>query len=62
MSTILQVFKADSGQWGGRILRDGEEYGRVAGCDSADEVEAQAYEAGIDVDRVERLDHVPPVE
>lgn len=62
MSTILQVFQQNSGQWGGRVLRDGEEDGRVAGCDSADEVEAQAAEAGIDVDRVERLDHVPPFE
>lgn len=62
MTTVLQVFKAASGQWGGRILRDGEEDGRVAGCESPDEVEAQAYDAGIDVDRVERLDHVPPVQ
>jgi len=38
MSTILQVFQAASGQWGGRILRDGEEDGRVAGCDSPDAI------------------------
>ena len=25
MGTILQVFQADSGQWGGRLLRDGVE-------------------------------------
>lgn len=58
---VLQVWQAASGQWGGRILRDGEEDGRVAGCNSQDNVEATAMESGIDYDRVELLDHVPPV-
>lgn len=62
MGTILQVFQADSGQWGGRLLRDGVEGGRIAGCISPAEVEAHAYEGGVDIDRVERLDQVPPVE
>lgn len=59
---VLQIFKNASGQWGGRILRDGVEDGRVAGCSSAEDVQYQAQEAGIGFDRIEELDHVPPVE
>lgn len=57
---ILQIFKNASGQWGGRILRDGVESGRVAGCSSSEDVECQAIEAGIDVTKVEIISHVPP--
>lgn len=59
---VLQIWKAVSGQYGGRILRDGVEDGRVAGCTSKDDVECQAIAAGIEFDRVEVLDHVPPVQ
>lgn len=59
---VLQVFKSASGQFGGRILRAGVEDGRVAGCSSKEDVESQAIEAGIEYDRVEVLDHVPPVQ
>lgn len=59
---VLQTFKNISGQWGGRVLRDGVEDGRVAGCSSADDVLYQAQEAGIVIDRVEQIDYVPPVD
>lgn len=59
---VLQIFQNTSGQWGGRILRDGVEDGRVGGCSSAEDVQYQAQEAGIDFDRIEELDHVPTVE
>lgn len=59
---VLQIFKNASGQWGGRILRNGVEDGRVAGCSSAEDVHYQAQEAGIVIDRIEEIDHVPPVE
>lgn len=60
--TILQVWQAASGQWAGRILRGAEEVGRVAGCTSADDVEHQAVEAGVEFDRVELLDSTPTVQ
>ncbi|HJV75134.1 MAG TPA: hypothetical protein VJ654_12990 [Noviherbaspirillum sp.] len=59
---VLQIWKADSGQYGGRILRGGVEDGRVAGCTSKADVECQAIEAGIEFDRVEVLDAMPPVQ
>jgi hypothetical protein len=59
---VLQVFKSASGQFGGHILRASVEDGRVAGCSSKEDVECQAIEAGIEYDRVEVLDHVPPVQ
>ena len=56
---ILQVYLCPSGQWGGRILRSGIEDGRVAGCDSQEDVEATAIGAGIEFDDVEVLDYIP---
>jgi hypothetical protein len=61
-AVILQVFRNASGQFGGRLLRDGVEDGRVAGCATQEEVELQALDAGINPDRVEFIDHVPPVD
>lgn len=58
---VLQIWKAASGQYGGRILRGSVEDGRVAGCASKDDVECQALDAGIEFDRVEVLDEMPPV-
>lgn len=58
---ILQIWRADCGQWAGRILRGAVEDGRVAGCTSKDDVEYQALEAGIEFDRIELLDTMPAV-
>jgi hypothetical protein len=59
---ILQIWKAASGQWSGRILRGAVEDGRVVGCASKDDVEHQALEAGIEFDRIELLDSTPAVQ
>ena len=59
---VLQVFMCVNGQFGGRILRDGAEDGRVEGCLTRVDVELQAIEAGINVDRVEIIDYVPSAE
>lgn len=59
---ILQIWKATSGQWAGRILRGDIEGGRVAGCTSKDDVEHQGLEAGIEFDRIEMLGSMPPVQ
>lgn len=59
---ILQIWKAASGQWAGRVLRGDVEDGRVAGCTSKDYVEHQALEAGIEFDRIEMLGSMPPVQ
>ena len=59
---ILQIWKAASGQWAGRILHGDVEDGRVAGCMSKDDVEHQVLEAGIEFDRVEMLGSMPPVQ
>lgn len=43
----LTVYRAPSGQWSGRVLDEaGEELGRVAGCESADDVVDAAVDAG----------------
>lgn len=60
--TILQIWVSASGQFAGRILRGDVEDGRVAGCTSKEDVEYQALEAGIEFDRVEFLDSMPPVQ
>lgn len=49
----LQIYKAPSGQWSGRIIRDGEEIGGISGCDSAHQVENEANDQGLDIDEVE---------
>lgn len=59
---VLQIWKASSDQYGGRILRDGVEDGRVVGCTSKADLECKAIEAGIEFDRVEVLDAMPPVQ
>lgn len=56
MST-LQIYKAPSGQWSGVIIsEDGEEIGRIAGCDSAADVEEEAYNIGEQIDAVEQIE------
>lgn len=49
----LEIYKAKSGQYAGRIIRDGEEIGGIAGCRSAIEVENAANDQGLDIDEVE---------
>lgn len=57
---VLQVWRSADGNWGGRLLWDGMEHGRVDGCPSAEDVECQAIEGGFDYQRVEQLDCEPP--
>jgi hypothetical protein len=42
MTTVLNIYQAPSGQWSGRFIRDGIEQGRISGCDSAEQVQAEA--------------------
>lgn len=57
---ILQIWQESSGNYAGRILRGGVEDGRVDSCESKDDVECQAIEAGIEYDRLEVIDQAPP--
>lgn len=50
---LLQIFRAPSGQWAGRLLSSGIEIGEVSGYGSAEAVEYAAAESGIVPDRVE---------
>lgn len=50
--TTLHIYRAKSGQWAGKLLEDGEEVGRIAGCESAQDVESAALDTGIAFDRV----------
>lgn len=44
----LEIYCAESGQWSGRLVdADEVELGRVAGCDSEDDVERCAVKAGM---------------
>ena len=52
MPTALVIYRAPSGQWAGKFIQDGEELGRVAGCESPEEVEDAAHESGIEFDEV----------
>jgi hypothetical protein len=52
MTTVLHIYKAPSGQWAGKFIQDGEELGRVAGCESAQDVEEAAHDNGIEFDEV----------
>jgi len=48
LKPTLRVYRAVSGQWSGCVTdAQGEEVGRVAGCESAEEVEIEAAEAGL---------------
>lgn len=60
MST-LKIYRAASGQWSGVIIdSDGEEIGRIAGCDSAEDVEEEAYNIGEPIDAVEQIEREKP--
>lgn len=52
---VLQIYRAQSGQWSGRLLSAGVEIGAVAGCASAEDVEYTAAESGINPDRIELI-------
>lgn len=44
----LRIYRAPSGQWSGKLLdAEGEEIGRIAGCESPKDVEQQAYDSDI---------------
>jgi hypothetical protein len=48
---VLRIFQTASGQWGGRLCRDGELYCSVGGCNSPAEVkDAIGYIAIDDVE------------
>lgn len=49
----LRIYKAPSGQWSGQLLEDGIELAGVAGCDSAEDVEEAAQDAGLEYDQAE---------
>lgn len=47
--TTLRIYKAPSGQWAGQLLEDdGVEVAGVAGCETAEDVECAAQEAGLE--------------
>lgn len=50
---ILRIYRAPSGQWAGKLFSGDDEIGGVAGCESAEAVEQQAYDSGIYPDRIE---------
>lgn len=53
-SFTLEIYRAPSGQWAGRLLgANGIEFGGIAGCESAEAVKEAAAESGIIPDRVE---------
>lgn len=58
METVLQIYQALTKQWSGRILIDGEEIGRVAGCASSSDVEEIARRQGVVIDRVEEIKEI----
>ncbi|WP_156368662.1 hypothetical protein [Duganella sp. Leaf61] len=44
--TVLKIYKAPSGQWSGIFYQNDEEIGRIAGCQTYQEVEEEAFEQG----------------
>lgn len=48
MEITLQIYKSDSGQWAGIMLRGGVEIGRISGCSSFQEVIKEARLQGFD--------------
>lgn len=53
MATTLRIYRAPSGQWSGRMIENDEEIGGIAGCESPEEVEQEAYDNGIYPDCIE---------
>lgn len=51
---VLRIYRAPSGQWAGKLFAGGEEVGGVAGCESPEAVEQQAYDSSIFPSRIER--------
>jgi hypothetical protein len=58
---VLQIWRSETGDFAGRILRDGVEDRRISGCACRDGVEYKVLEAGIEFDRVEVLNATPLV-
>ena len=48
MTAILKIYQARSGQWAGQLIEDGVELAGVAGCDTAEDVECAAQDAGLE--------------
>ncbi len=47
----LKIYRAPSGQWSGQLLDDdGVELAGVAGCATAEDVESEAQDAGLEYD------------
>ena len=45
----LKIYRAPSGQWSGQLLDDdGVELAGVAGCETAEDVEFEAQDAGLE--------------
>lgn len=55
LNITLQIYRAASGQWAGKILVDGAEAAGIAGCDSPGAVELAALELGYDLDTIETI-------
>lgn len=47
----LRIYKAPSGQWSGQLLEDSVELAGVAGCDTPEDVECAALDAGLVYDQ-----------
>jgi len=57
----LKIYKAPSGQWCGQLLdEDGVEVAGVAGCETAEDVEEAAQDAGIEYDCADYVIQTPP--
>jgi hypothetical protein len=44
----LRIYQAPSGQWAGQLIEDDVELAGVAGCDTAEDVECAAQDAGLE--------------
>ena len=54
---MLKIYQARSGQWSGIFVTDGDEVGRIAGCESASDVEDFACEGYPEFDRIELVEY-----
>ena len=54
----LQIYQASSGQWSGIFVTGTEEIGRIAGCESAEEVEDLATESGFIFESVKLIKRI----
>lgn len=57
--SVLQIWEAPSGMYGGRLLCGQSEDGRIGGCHSADEVKRLATKVGMKYARFEQTETIP---